>query len=149
MKKQLFATVILIVYGALLVKVLVFKDLPVIRLGSLMFRFGGTHAGPANLVPFKTILPYLLGRGGMVISGINILGNILLLVPIGFLVPLICRNLAWRKALLLAVAAGFTIEVMQAVLRVGIFDVDDLILNGLGVMVGYWFFSLFQVSQTQ
>ncbi len=148
MKKRLILIVILIAYCAFLVKVMVFKDLPLIRLGPLMFRFGGTHEGPANLVPFKTILPYLLGEHGFIIGFLNIAGNIVLLVPIGFLVPFIYRDMTWKKSLALAVAAGFTIEGMQAVLRVGIFDIDDIILNGLGVMIGYWVFTISAKTRT-
>lgn len=140
MKKHLISTLLLAAYSLLLIKVMVFKDLPVIRIGSLMFKFGGTHEGPANLVPFKTILPYLSGGQGLIIGGLNIVGNIVLLVPIGFLVPLIFRNISWKRMLAIAFAAGLLIEGMQVVLHVGIFDIDDVILNGLGVMVGYWTF---------
>jgi glycopeptide antibiotics resistance protein len=34
-------------------------------------------------------------------------------------------------------------------LQIGIFDIDDVILNGLGVMVGYWMFLLFQKTKQQ
>jgi len=132
-----------IAYSAILIKVMVFKDLPVIRIGQLMFNFGGTQEGPANLLPFKTILPYLLGKKGLIIAGINLMGNIVLLVPIGFLVPFVFRNITWRKALVVAVAAGFAIEGTQTLFHVGIFDIDDIILNGIGVMVGYWAFTIF------
>ena len=142
MKKRIISAFILIAYSAILIKVMVFKDLPTIRLGRLRFNFGGTQEGPANLVPFKTILPYLLGEKGFIIAIINLVGNIVLLVPIGFLVPFVYRNMTWKKSLALAVAAGFTIEGMQAVFRVGIFDIDDIILNALGVMVGYWAFTI-------
>jgi glycopeptide antibiotics resistance protein len=134
----------LIAYSVILIKVMVFKDMPLIRIGSLMLNFGGSHEGPANLLPFKTILPYLLGEKGLIIAGINLVGNIVLLVPIGLLVPFAWRNTTWKKSLALAVAAGFSIEGMQAVLRVGIFDIDDVILNGLGVMIGYWTFTIFR-----
>jgi len=142
MKKRLTATIILIVYSAILVDVLVFKYLPLIRIGHMRFRFGGTQDGPANFIPFKTILPYLLGEKGFMIAVLNLAGNILLLVPIGFLVPFISPNMTWKKTLVLAVATGFALEGMQALLHVGIFDVDDLILNGLGVMAGYWLFMI-------
>ena len=132
----------LIAYSAILIKVMVFKDLPIIRIGSLIFKFGGTQTGPANFLPFKTILPYLRGEKGLIIAGINLVGNIVLLVPIGFLVPFVYRNMTWKKTLALAVAAGFAIEGMQALFRVGIFDIDDIILNGLGVIVGYWVFTI-------
>ena len=142
MKKRLISTCILIAYSATLIKVMVFKDLPLIRIGSLIINFGGTQEGPANLVPFKTILPYLLGEKGFMIACINLFGNIILLVPIGFLVPSIYRNMIWKKTLAVAIATGFAIEGMQVLFRVGIFDVDDITLNALGVMVGYWAFTI-------
>ena len=141
MKKRLLVTIFLIAYSAILIRVMVFKDLPLIKIGKLKFNFGGTHEGPANLIPFRTILSYLLGGKGMLITVINIAGNIVLLVPIGFLISFIYRNMTWKKMIAPAVAAGFVLEGMQALFRVGIFDIDDLILNGLGVMVGYWVFN--------
>ena len=139
--KRLLPALILIAYSAILIKVMVFKDVPTIRVGHLMLNFGGTNAGQhANFVPFKTIMPYLLGYKGWIIAGINLGGNIALLMPLGFLLPLVRRNITWKKSLVLAVAAGLAIETMQTVLRVGIFDIDDVILNALGVMLGYWTF---------
>jgi glycopeptide antibiotics resistance protein len=143
MKKHLVSTFILIVYITILIKVMVFKDMPTIRIGSLMLNFAGTDEGhPANFVPFKTILQYLLGDKGLIIAGANLVGNIALLVPIGFLVPFVYRNMTWKKSLALAAAAGLAIEGMQVVLRVGIFDIDDVVLNALGVMIGYWTFAI-------
>jgi len=144
MKTRLLSTFILIAYSAILIKVMVFKDLPVIRIGSLMLNFGGSHEGSANLLPFKTILPYLLGEKGFIIAGMNLIGNIVLLLPIGFLVPFVFRNMLWKKIIAVAVATGFVIEGMQALLHVGIFDIDDIILNGLGVIAGYWAFTIFE-----
>lgn len=141
MKKRLIPSIILIAYIALLIKVMVFKDIPTIHVGQLMLNFGGTDGGhPANFMPFATIGPYLLGYKGWIIAGINLIGNIILLVPVGFLIPCIYRKVTWRKVLLLAIASGLVIETMQTVLHVGIFDIDDVILNALGVMIGYWKF---------
>lgn len=143
MKKRLFWTVVLIAYCAILVKVMVFKDIPLIRVGSLMLNFSGTHAGNPNFLPFKTILPYLLGEKGLIIAGINLIGNIILLVPIGFIIPFVYKNITWKKTLALAVASGLAIEGLQVLLHVGIFDIDDVILNGIGVVAGYWAFLVF------
>ena len=126
-----------IAYSVLLATVMVFKDIPMVRIGALMLDFGGTHEGPANLVPFKTILPYLRGDKGAIIAGVNLVGNILPLVPLGILAPYAFRNLGWKGALGLSVGMGLCIEAAQMVLRVGIFDIDDVILNALGVMIGY------------
>jgi len=143
MKKPGISALVLIAYCLILIKVMVFKDIPTIRVGSLMLNFAGTNAGHApNFVPFKTILPYLLGFKGWIIAGVNLVGNIALLIPIGFLVPFVYRNMTWKKSAALGVVAGLSIEVMQTVLRVGIFDIDDVILNALGVLIGYFAFAI-------
>ena len=141
MQKRFIPAFILIAYSAFLIKWMVFKEVPLVRVGRVMLNFGGTNAGhQPNFVPFKTILPYVLGHKGLIIAGINLVGNIILLVPIGFLAPFLYRNMTWKKSLLLAAATGLAIEVMQVVLRVGIFDIDDVILNAFGFMIGYWVF---------
>ena len=63
-------------------------------------------------------------------------------MPIGFLVSFVYRKMTWQKSLAVAVAVGLAIEGMQVVFRVGIFDIDDVILNALGVMTGYWVFTI-------
>lgn len=141
MRKPFIPIFILLAYCAILIKVMVFKDMPTIRIGELMLNFSGTDTGHApNFIPFKTIIPYLFGHKGLIIAGINLVGNIALLIPVGFLVPFVFRQMTWKKTLLLSVAAGFIIEIMQVLLRVGIFDIDDIILNALGVIIGYWAF---------
>jgi glycopeptide antibiotics resistance protein len=144
MKKRFIPLSILIIYSAILVRVMVFKDVPTIKIGSVMLNFAGTDGGsPANFVPFKTIVPYLLGNKGLIIAGVNLSGNIALLVPIGLLLPFIFRSITWKKSLAVAVGAGLIIETLQTLLHVGIFDIDDVILNALGVMLGYWTSRLF------
>lgn len=143
MKKPILAATLLIAYSIFLVKLLVFKDMPLIRVGVLKLNFGGTHEGPPNLVPFKTIFPYLLGEKGWIIAGINLIGNIVLLVPIGLLAGFVFRNMTWKKTIGLAIAAGMLIEGMQTLLHVGIFDIDDVILNGLGVLIGFRLYRIF------
>jgi glycopeptide antibiotics resistance protein len=127
-------------YGALLIRLVVFKAIPVIHIGHLRFKFSGTHTGPGNFVPFRSIVPLLSGQGNQLIAMVNLFGNIIPFMPIGFLAPLVVRSISWQKALVLGVATGLTCEVMEVVFRVGIFDVDDIILNAFGVMLGYGVF---------
>ena len=141
MRKRLIPAVMLAAYGAVVIRILVFK-IELIRIGPLRFRFS-QHAGEASFVPFKSILSYLRGEPMGLIAILNIFGNIALFVPIGFLVPFILQGVTWRTALALAVAAGLAIEATQVVLGVGIFDIDDVLLNALGVMIGYGAFGLF------
>ncbi len=136
-KKRLLSIAILIAYAVLLIKVMVFKDLPAFRIGHFMLNLGGTDVGGApNFVPFKTISLYLFDAG-WIIAAFNLIGNIVLLVPVGVLLPFVYPNITWKTALVIAVGSGLAIEILQAVLHVGIFDIDDVILNGLGVMIGY------------
>jgi glycopeptide antibiotics resistance protein len=144
MKKLLLPSILLLAYSIILVKVMVLKDVPMIRIGPMMLNFGGTQDGDPNYIPFKTILPYLLGDNGFLIGALNIGGNIAFLIPIGFLLPFVFSQIDWKKSLVVAVLSGMSIELTQVFLNIGIFDVDDVILNGLGVMVGYWMYVLFQ-----
>jgi glycopeptide antibiotics resistance protein len=140
MYKRLILATALLAYSAILVKVMIFKQMPVLRFGGMMLKMGGTETGEANLIPFKTIIPYLLGHKGLLIAGINIAGNIVLLIPFGFLVPLVFRKMTWKYALILAAAFPLFVEVSQVLLGLGIFDIDDVILNGIGVVLGYGVF---------
>ncbi len=142
MRTRLISAFILIAYSAILIKVVVFKGIE-IKTRWLMIRLDSDYArGQGNFVPFKTILFYLRGERGQFNAILNLVGNTVPFVPVGFLVPLVYRKMTWPKALALAVAVGLAIEGTQVVFRVGIFDVDDVILNALGVVIGYWVFTL-------
>ena len=143
-KYKAIPTILFVVYLILLINILVLKLLPVVTVGQMMFNFGGTQEGPSNLIPFKTIIPYLSGKNGFLIPMINIVGNIAALVPAGFLIPFIYLKMNWRKTLFLALLLGLSIETIQLILNIGIFDIDDVILNALGVMIGFWKFNLYQ-----
>jgi glycopeptide antibiotics resistance protein len=144
MKNRFLPSILLLAYIAILIKVMVLKDVPMIRMGPIMLNFGGTQVGDPNYVPFRTILPYLLGENGFLIGALNIGGNIAFLIPIGFLLPFVFARIDWKRSLVVALLSGMSIELTQVFLHIGIFDIDDVILNGLGVMVGYWLFLLFQ-----
>lgn len=141
--KKLFPFLLIFLYALVLIKVMVLKDVPLIRVGYLILNFGGTREGSPNFIPFKTIWPYLTGFKGWLIAGINLIGNIILLVPFGFLLPFVIRNINWKQSIIWAIGSGTIIEVMQVVMHVGIFDIDDIILNAFGSMIGFWFFLLF------
>jgi glycopeptide antibiotics resistance protein len=122
----------------------VFKLIPVIHIGHLRLRFAATHTGPGNFVPFKSIVPLLTGQGNHLIAMVNLFGNIIPFMPIGLLAPLVVRSISWRKAIVLGVVTGLSFEVMEVVFRVGIFDVDDILLNAFGVVAGYGVFVMFK-----
>lgn len=145
-KRRLISTLILIAYSVILIKVVVFKGLshramPMLtplQAQHVIIRWG------TNFVPFKTLLPQSRGEPRWSTAIVNLIGNTVLFVPVGFLVPLVYRRMTWGKALALGVAVGVAMEGMEWIFNVGVADVDDVILNALGVMVGYaafWWFA--------
>ena len=106
-----------------------------------------------NLIPFKTLYQYLFQTNAhvdswSVISLLNITGNIILFSPIGFVVPLLWAH--WRslkKMLLLGLAVTCFIEVTQLFIGRST-DIDDVILNTIGVLLGYRIFRLFKINRT-
>ena len=97
-----------------------------------------------NLVPFREIRRYLcypevLGTYAVVT---NLAGNVIGFLPFGVILPVLKRNLrSFWKILLLSFELSGMIEVTQLLTRVGSFDVDDIILNTLGGVLGYGIFS--------
>ena len=73
----------------------------------------------------------------------NVIGNIVGFIPYGFILPLIYKSKRkWWIILLLTMEFSLFIELTQLVLRVGSCDIDDVILNTFGGVLGYGLFSL-------
>lgn len=89
-----------------------------------------------NYIPFKEIFRYDFG-GRLFVK--NIIGNVLMFVPYGFFATLYADLRKGKSAFFLVLLASLSIECTQ--LMIGrIFDVDDILLNVLGGMIGFWFY---------
>lgn len=90
-----------------------------------------------NIVPFKTIISFIkYGDTGMKLT--NIIGNIIIFMPIGWFMPiLIKRTKKLISVFNISLSFSLFIEVMQYNFYVGAFDVDDVILNTFGGVIGY------------
>lgn len=73
---------------------------------------------------------------------VNIVGNIVMFMPLAMLVPLLDRRWDgfWRMAFF-GLVCSLGIECLQYVLATRTADVDDLVLNTLGTMMGYRLFA--------
>jgi glycopeptide antibiotics resistance protein len=98
--------------------------------------------GGVNLTPFATIYGFLTHLNYMVALR-NIVGNILLFMPLGFSIPLRFKVNKFWKVTLLGLFISFLIEGIQFFTSIRSFDVDDLILNTLGAIIGYILYRLF------
>jgi glycopeptide antibiotics resistance protein len=99
---------------------------------------GFTHCS-INIIPLKTIKQFFTSSYNWHIVLVNIIGNIVAFVPMGFLLPIVFSKLFdLRRVLIVVLMATFSIEALQYVTRVGTADIDDIILNGLGGLLGYF-----------
>lgn len=105
----------------------------------------------ASLEPFSprmNLVPFYFRCAPMAICLREILGNLLLTVPFGFGIRFIARMKA-RDFLWLSLGVGFVLEGAQLVLSLLLrsafraVDVNDVLLNALGVGLGYALFRLF------
>lgn len=88
-----------------------------------------------NFTPFAEI-NRSLGDGSLVQLG-QVLGNALLFVPFGILVPLSFPRLSIVTAVLAAATASASVELVQLTHLAGrMFDIDDVLLNVGGACVG-------------
>ena len=98
-----------------------------------------------NLTPFHTIRLYVRlflnsERPVLVkVAAVNLLGNVAMFIPLGFLLPKAFPRMNRLWKVLLTTALTITaVEIIQLMGMVGSCDVDDLILNVCGAALGYW-----------
>lgn len=68
---------------------------------------------------------------------IEIITNLLMTVPIGFLLPASNEKVSLPKALLIGIFFSFSIEILQLLLHKGLCELDDVIHNTIGVALGF------------
>ena len=92
-----------------------------------------------NLIPFVHLFDYPEKQDAL----LNLLGNTLMFLPVGIVWPAVFPQLrTGRKALAAGVGFSFAIEILQLPFFDRVSDIDDLILNSLGFILGFgiWFF---------
>ncbi|MDD6036906.1 MAG: VanZ family protein [Lachnospiraceae bacterium] len=138
-KREILRTVWILLFLAylLLLSYLLFFSSTYGRTAEMGFRY--------NLKPFFEIrrgITYIEKVGYYYVL-VNIAGNVVAFMPFGFLLPLIShRKQNTIKILFGGLFFSLCAETIQLVSRTGAFDVDDLILNTVGAVLGYWCFVL-------
>lgn len=98
----------------------------------------------ANFTLFKTIRMYI-DYSYMLNSFENLVGNVAVFVPFGFLFPYVFRRgRNFLVMLLNAFLLVLGIEVFQLFSAFGAFDVDDILLNCIGAVIGYLLYLPFE-----
>ncbi|MEK3884863.1 VanZ family protein [Paenibacillus sp. PL2-23] len=120
-------TVLAMLYAAIMLNLLFLRD------RALMDDYA------YNLVPFETIERYVVYRHYFNFDTWvkNVFGNLILFIPIGMFLPLLHTRFS-RSHMLVAACVCLigTVELAQMLMKVGSFDIDDIILNTAGAWIG-------------
>ena len=137
--------VIFFLYLLLVVRLIIFKyPMEMLREIASSWEKGVVLEGldSANFTLFKTIRMYI-DYAYKLNSFENLVGNVVVLIPFGFLLPYVLK---WGKNFFVMLFNAFIfvlgIEVFQLFSAFGAFDVDDILLNCLGAVLGYLFYLL-------
>ena len=132
-----FSRLFFIIYMALLVYFLLLSD----GFG----RIEGYSQYRYNLVPFQEIIRFVKYREYIDFTSvvINLIGNVVAFMPFGALIRWVLdRKTRWYQAVGYTFLFSLCVELLQLVARVGVFDVDDLLLNTLGGLLGFFVYYL-------
>lgn len=106
-------------------------------------RWGENHTGELNLQPLVTIRLFwrLLGHSDPALvrrAVINLVGNVVMFVPLGYFPAHIFPQMRrFFRMLLLSIGVIVAVELTQLATGLGSCDIDDLILNLPGVILGW------------
>ena len=94
-----------------------------------------------NFVPFVNLMDYEVRREAL----LNVIGNSFMFLPMGIVFPIVYRklNTHW-KVIAAGVGTSLSIEILQLLFFDRVTDIDDLILNSAGYLLGYGIYLLIQ-----
>ena len=105
--------------------------------------FQDVNYGTNNFIPFKEIMRYEVGSKLFIK---NILGNIILFIPFGLFVSHILKTRKMFPMIFISLVTSGIIEYTQ--LKIGrTFDIDDIILNLVGGLIGYLIFLVIDIFE--
>ena len=94
-----------------------------------------------NSIPFVHLFDYESKRDLL----LNVIGNAAMFIPSGIVLPIVYKNLnRFWKVFLAGAGISLCIEMIQLPFSVRATDIDDLILNTVGVIVGYGMYAFIQ-----
>jgi glycopeptide antibiotics resistance protein len=105
------------------------------------------HQRPVNLIPLRHKIEYIASYGystGPEKGGfyIDLFGNIILFIPFAFFLMFLFNIISLRKIVLISLLTSISVEVAQFIFSVGVADIDDVILNTLGGILGLIFLNV-------
>ena len=138
---------IFIVYILILLIVLVLKFPQMNMFHSIVERWRtgkpSRFVTETNFVPFKIIIEYIKNAHSYNDWFTkNLAANIIMFIPLGFLAPLFMRRNKLWQIIIYGIIVSIMIEILQVLLAVGTGDIDDVILNAFGTLMGFGIYKL-------
>lgn len=122
--------IIFFVYILVLIRIILFKDVPIYTISKGIFR-------SVNLIPFYTIWEFITDSNISFMRAIaNIIGNVCIFIPMGIFFPILFKKLSKRNIFTVIVFISLAFEAIQYIFALGSSDIDDIILNSLGGIIG-------------
>lgn len=124
--KAVFLYCVFICYILLLIKIL------------FLSRISQPDHRTINLIPFYSIMEYIKGSSDTIkrFAFGNVVGNIVIFAPLGTYLLLLKNDKRVTTNLLFIFIVSLFVEIIQGLLGIGASDIDDIILNCLGGLIG-------------
>jgi len=100
---------------------------------TVLFRPSHENVG-YSLTPFWSYVAIQNGRNDLLNANIM---NVAIFIPIGGLLGCLSKRLKWWMAALIGVGTSLTIEILQYLLKRGFAEIDDVMHNTLGCLIGF------------
>lgn len=104
----------------------------------------------SNFIPLKSLYIFLttpvMSWSVVVLFMVNSIGNVMLFVPWGFLLPIYSRVFRSLKNLIgMSFIVILLIELFQLFFMLGIFDIEDIFMDILGIVLGFLCYEKFKI----
>lgn len=110
--------------------------------------FSSKYLNLCNFIPFRNIYRFMyrifISKYNIIVALRNLFVNIVLLLPLGIFLPLLnklkfnnIKNIT--KVLFIF---SLTIELVQFITLTGVFDIDDILINIIGGILGYFIYKV-------
>lgn len=105
----------------------------ILLLYELLTRSELNHNSGFNLAPFTEMFRYPIGSKGFYF---NVVGNIVMFIPFGYFISTYIKPKKMLPILLVSIISSTTVEFVQSCIGRS-FDVDDILLNAVGALIGF------------
>ncbi len=138
-KIRVMGKILFVLYVVFIVYFLIFSD--------WYGRTGTMDSYHYNLVPFQEIKRFWNYRTdvGFFAMFTNLFGNVVIFVPFGIFLPMASKYRNVFATFFSSFGISLCVEIFQLITRVGCFDVDDLMLNTLGGLIGHALYTIFVI----